>query len=296
MSATHASTLPVLAALIALAGCSSKVSPNSAPPAATGEAEAPMVKQTPAGGEKAGAGQEAPAAKEPARRIIYTAHLEVVVDDLDAAGRELTDFVSSRGGYVVKAEVAGHTGSRRSGEWTVRVPVGQFEPLIAKVTSLGVPRLNSRDSEDVTEEFIDVEARIKNKKVQEKRLNDLMEKAAGKVEDILALEREIARVRGEIEQAEGRLSVPSRLTAMATAHVTLEEIKDYVPPTAPTYGETLGATFWRSVDALENFGKGILLFLVALVPWLPLIAVAALAIWVAFRRQRRREARAAPAP
>lgn len=282
-------SLWLFAGLIAVVGCSDQ---NSLPmtmersdPGALNEAAKVAERQARDEAGQAGGGEVADAA---ARKILYTAHLEVIVEDFDVASAALTEFVRTQGGYFSRAEFTGHTGAQRTGDWTIRVPVEQFDALREHVVALGVPQRDSLDSQDVTEEFIDVQARIKNKRTQEERLNELMQNAGEKVEDILALEQEITRVRGEIEQAEGRHNVLTRLTAMATAHVRLVEIKDYVPLSAPSYGETLSGTFSESVEALENFGTSILLFLVALVPWLPLIGVVGVAAWVVQRKRRHR--------
>ena len=89
--------------------------------------------------------------------------------------------------------------------WKIRVPVDQFESFVQKVVALGELERTLRTSQDVTEEYYDIEARIKNKKVEEERLLKHLEKSTGKLEEILAVEREISRVRGEVERLQGRL-------------------------------------------------------------------------------------------
>src|SRR5262249_26682945 len=143
----------------------------------------------------------------------------------------------------------------------------------AAVTRLGVPEKNSIDSKDVTEEYYDLEARIKNKKVEEDRLLKHLEKSTGKLEEILAVEREISRVRGEIEQHEGRLRLLANLTALTTVTINIQEIKNYVPPQTPTFASNITSTFSGSFDLLVGLGKALVLIAVGLAPWLPVIAV-----------------------
>ena len=75
----------------------------------------------------------------------------------------------------------------------------------------------------------------------------------------------------------------TRLSAMTTIDVVMSEDRPYVPPSAPTFGTSLGRTFWDSVEALEALGKGVVLFLVAIAPWSPLIA---LGLWLTRRPLR----------
>jgi hypothetical protein len=150
-----------------------------------------------------------------------------------------------------------------------------------------VPEVNKTDSQDVTDQFYDLEARIKNRKSEEESLRKLLEQTTGKMEDILAVRRELNQVRGDIDQKEGQLRRLANLSSLTTVNVTLQEIKDYVPPQAPTFGSTIAGTFSSSVEVLQSVGKGLVLFIVALAPWLPIILLAALPAWILLRRRRR---------
>ncbi len=85
-------------------------------------------------------------------------------------------------------------------------------------------------TDDVTEEYIDVEARLANSKRLEERIVELLEERSGKLADILEIERELARVRETIERIEGQLRYLSNQTSLATITIELREQKDYVPP------------------------------------------------------------------
>src|SRR5262249_28415313 len=141
------------------------------------------------------------------------------------------------------------------------------------------------DSQDITDEFYDLEARLKNKQVEEKRLLEHLQKSTGKLEDILAVEKELTRVRGEIEFVQGRLQKLSKLSELTTINVTMQERKDYVPPSAPTFASSLGRTLGDSFDALVNLFRWLALALVALVPWTPFIAIFIGVPWWMIRRR-----------
>lgn len=210
------------------------------------------------------------------------------MQEFEAAEQQLVRLIKEHQGYVAQAETGGMSGVPRSGRWKVRVPVERFEDFLDAVAKLGVPQKISRDSKDVTEEFYDLEARLKAKKVEEARLLKHLESSTGKLEDILAVERELTRVRGEIEQQEGRLRLLANLTSLTTVTVYFQEIKDYVPPQAPSFGNTVATTFADSLEALSRFGQGLVIGAVALAPWLPVMAVVVVPAWLALRGYRRR--------
>ncbi len=221
--------------------------------------------------------------------IIYTATLDVIVKDLDAATPEVEKLVATQKGFVAKSEVKGDTGSRRTATYTIRVPVAAFNPLKDGLLALGTPERNVVDTQDVTEEFVDVEARIKNLKEQEAKLNELLKekRKEEKLEDVIKVSDRVFVVRGDIERAQGRRNYLQNRVQLSTVNVTLREIKDYKPPTAPTFGTRIGDTFGRSWDGLVDFGQGIVLVLVALLPWSPIWVPALVAgVWAARRWKR----------
>ena len=90
------------------------------------------------------------------------------------------------------------------------------DPFLQAVSRLGVPESRHQTAQDVTEEFVDLEARISNKKRLEKRIVELLSSSSGKIKDVIEVERELARVRGEIEQSEGRLRYLTDRTEFTT--------------------------------------------------------------------------------
>jgi hypothetical protein len=231
------------------------------------------------------------------RKIIYTAELSLVVEDLNKAEDALLALVDKNQGIVARSSITGSTGEPRQGRWRLRVPVERMRPFLRGVLQLGVPETNTTDSEDVTGRYYDLEATIKNYKAEEEALRKLLEKFTEKKEEWATLRRELRDLRGEIEKLQGEHKRLADLTALTTVNVTLREVKNYVPPQAPpppTFGSTLAGTFSDSLGALVALFKGIVVCAVAVSPWLPLVALFLVPIWVIWRRLKRPPANEPP--
>jgi hypothetical protein len=256
------------------------------------------------GAAPADGGEPAPATPPPteppkavARKIIYNADVDLVVDDFDRLEQGLRRLVKESGGYLADADVSGTKGVQRSGRWKVRVPVERFDAFVESAVRLGELQRRQTNSQDVTEEFYDLEARIKNKKVEEGRLVKHLEESTGKLKEILDVEREISRVREEVERLQGRLQMLANLTALTTVTITAREVRDYTPAAAPTFGTRVARAFQGSAESLVLFLGEVVLAVVRFVPWLPIWGVALALCWLVVRRLRvRLRARPAAAP
>lgn len=207
------------------------------------------------------------------RKIVYKADVDLVVEEFDMVPSRVKTLVEQHGGYIAKSNIRGRPGSPRSGEWTIRVPVANYEGFLSAARELGETRSVRTDSDDVTAEFYDVEARIRNMQQEEERLRKHLDESTGKLDDILQVEREISRVRGEIERMEGRMRVLKDLTSLTTINLRVDEIKDYVPEGEATYSTQVRRAFSGSIAALVAAAKGVSLAMVVAVPWLGVLAV-----------------------
>ena len=262
---------------------------NAVAPSAPDEVLVLHQDKKPAAEAGGGAGPAGPPKPDPAvkRRIIYNAGVDLVVNDFEDAKKQVARLIDDSGGYVAKSDLGAQSGEHRRASWTLRVPVANYQSILDSLARMGHALTVRTDSQDITDEFFDLEARLKNKRTEEERLLEHLKKSTGKLEDILAVERELTRVRGEIESAQGRLNKMSKLSELTTITVTIREQKDYTPPTAPTYTTTLGRAFGDSVNALTTFLKWIVIVIVTIAPWLPLLAVAAVVPWWLIRRSSR---------
>jgi hypothetical protein len=238
---------------------------------------------------RGGGGEAAPAAEALARKIIYNSGIEIVADDLAKADEQLRQLVKSEKGYIANSELLGVTGSQRQARWTIRIPVDRFDSFREAILKLGEVKRDSIDSQDVTDQFYDLEARIKNNKAEEESLRKLLEQAKDHTQ-MLALRQELNRVRSELDVQQGQLKRLDQLSALATFNVTIHERRGYVPPETPAFGTRLERTFGDSLTALRSFGEGAVIVVVAVAPWLGVVALAIAPFWVLRRRRSAVEA------
>ncbi len=236
------------------------------------------------GGKAAGA---TAAAAGITRRIIMTGQLRLEVANLAETINRIRKLAEEVGGYLAGSNVYETSEGMRSGEVTLRVPAGQFAPVFAQLKELGSAKSYSEDSQDVTEEWVDLEARIANKKAEEKSLLALLERK-GELEDILKVQREVFRVRGEVEQMEGRLRYLKNQVSLSTITVSMDELgpAGVAQPELWRIGYHL-RTAWNALARLVEGAVYAAIYAVVsgAIFWVPLLL---LILWIRRRRARRK--------
>jgi Domain of unknown function (DUF4349) len=219
------------------------------------------------------------------RKIIYDAQVDLVVESVDPVAKKVGTLVQEARGYIAEQNVTGSPGSLRSVRWRIRVPVEQFDSFVESIVSLGELERNNRTSQDVSEQYYDIEARIKNKRVEEQTLNKILQERSGKLEDVLKIEIELSRVRGEIEQLEGKVRVLENLSSLATLTLNVRERDKYAPPppVVADFSTQIARTWDGSMKNLVDLGKSIVLWTVSWAIWIPFWLVGGLLVWIALR-------------
>jgi len=157
------------------------------------------------------------------RKIIYSVSLHLIVQDADTAMEEVERLAQDMGGFVSESNVWKSEGYRQA-TVTVRIPAGDLQDALSAFRDLALDvESENVDSQDVTEEYVDLEARLTNEQRTEEELLELLETRSeiGKTEDILEVHRELKVVRSEIERIQGRMRYLDNLSAMATVRLTL---------------------------------------------------------------------------
>ena len=282
----------ILALALALAGCSKEKAPNydnrpatlpeakSSPPYASyddrtkSEPPAPvaqandikptLVSNTP-GLEQSSANQNATQAIE--RKIIRNGKLTVETDDPTAEQSKITSIAESHGGFVVTSEFK-QNGSNQTSQMvtiTVRVPSLQFDDTLVKIRALGHVMAENVTGQDVTEEFLDLEARIKTKKALEAQFLEIM-KQAKNVSDALEVQRQIADVRTEIERMEGRKRFLENQAALSTIVITLQTPAPILSASTNGFWHSVKQAFADGVDLAAQIILGLIRLIIVLIP------------------------------
>lgn len=166
------------------------------------------------------------------RKVVSTASLTVEVEDVQGAVAQVRAISEGLGGFVEQLSVSGDA-EHQQAVVTVRVPQDQFLTALDGIEALGKLRNEDIGSEDVTERFIDLEARLKSSIREEQSLLSLLERADS-VADVLTIERELSRVRSDVERFQGQLNFLERRVALATITVFLHQPDNRasIPPSA----------------------------------------------------------------
>ena len=158
------------------------------------------------------------------RMIIRTAELSLKVEDTEQALSQIKDIATSLGGYVASTNMQ-RVEEKLRGTVTIRVPAESFDAAMDQLKAIAIEvERESTSSQDVTEEYTDLNARLRNLEATEKELLELLTEVrekTGKAEDVLAVHRELSNIRGQIEQVKGRMQYLERMTALATINVEL---------------------------------------------------------------------------
>ena len=199
--------------------------PAPAPPPAPSVAPMPMPAPAPAPPrEEEAVVSEAGQPWDIERMIVRTGNMQLVVEDVRTSIDRITELTESLEGYVVSSR-SWKEGERLIGAIAIRVPAEDFNYTMSVLRGLAVEVLSeSTSSKDVTEEYVDLSAKLSNLEATEEQLLRLMEKAE-KVEDILAVQRELFKTRGEIEQTKGRMQYLERTSETSLIEVLLEQSK-----------------------------------------------------------------------
>lgn len=237
------------------------------------------------------------------KMVVTTAAMSVEVKDVakavetvrglaSAAGAEVADLkftagvdaenpvpLDSRGG-------ASSTQGPANAQIALRVPAAKLADVQHRVGALGKVTTQSSNQSDVTQQHVDMTARLANLRAEEAQLRSIMSRA-GKISDLLEVERELARVRGDIESMQAQVAYLERQAAMSTLTISLSQPGPLVRPSASNWG--FADAFTTGVQAAAEVARTLIMGVVALSP----LILLGLAIWGVIWLVRRRRARSA---
>jgi hypothetical protein len=228
--------------------------------------------------------ESAQATQARAASIIRTATLRIVAKDFNAVRPAVESIASSLAGFLDHMTVTGDTASARQLRAILRVPGDRMTDALARLRQLGAVVEDTQGAQDVTDQMVDLDARLANARATEQRLTEILKNRTGKLSDVLEVEREVSRVRLEIERIDAEKANLDRRVTYATIDISItEERKASIDgPLSLTTRLRLAA-----LDGLENAidtAANAILFALRTAPTLLLWGTVIGAGWLGWRR------------
>jgi hypothetical protein len=214
--------------------------------------------------------------------------IEVKKGEFERKFFEVASLAEQNNGYVSNSQsYSDSEGKMTSGVITIRIDKKNFDLVLSKLKEMGTVLNVSINVQDVTQEYVDNESRLKNLEAQQKRLLALMDQSVT-VKDSIEVQRELSNVEGQIEVIKGRQTYLDNLVAYSTIDVYISEPQ---PLTEPSEGGFIGAIKRGARGALTVL-RGLTMVLIAMSPVLVIVAIILIIIWQSLRARNRRRARA----
>jgi len=279
-------------ALAARAGLEEKEKAAAAPPLGRAAAQS---RPAPAARDEASrlAANESRALKSSVLQLIaYQVAMAIEVKEFSAAKSKLEAIVAAAGGYIAQARSAETPDQPQRADLTLRVPADELGAVLEELRGLGRVVNEQLSSEEVTDQVVDLDARLRNARATEQRLIRVLDERTGKVADVLEVEREIARARQEIERMDAQRQNLLQRAQMATVQVTLvEEFKAQLQPAPAGTATRLRNAFVEGYESFVGTLLGLALFFARhglnLLFWGGLVWLSARLLWRGCQRRYR---------
>ena len=219
-------------------------------------------------------------------KIIYTANLTLESKDYDAARAALDEALADADGYMESSNESTYTGSSRSLSLTLRVPQEHYASFLAAAAQAGNLVNRSEQAEDVTSQYVDLEARLANLKAQRTRLQEL-QASADSLSDLLEIESSLSDVQYQLESYQSQLDWYSDQVECCTVYISLDEVQTYTP-----VDESFASRLQNALlDGWANFTGGVQDLAVIIVGCWPAIVVGAIGGVIFYRVRHPRKKR-----
>ena len=223
------------------------------------------------------------------RKVIKTAYLTLEIGEgkFEKALFDLTRLADNNGGFVSNTQsYSDADGELTSGSITIRIPHDQYNSALDLIKDMGTVESITVSGQDVTQEYTDLESRLRNLNAQEEILLDLMSQSKD-VGDSIEVQRELSYVMEQIEVIKGRMNYLDNMVSFSTIEVYMHEPEPITTSSGWGFLEALKKGLRGAVTVFN----GILIFIIAASPILVIIAIILVVIWLIIRSRRRRRAR-----
>lgn len=237
------------------------------------------------------------------RKLIRRITMQAETEDMDALLSDINGRIAALGGYIESRNVQNgsqYSGYRyRSAKLVIRIPAENLDSFVQQVGQTSNVVSTTESSDDVTMQYVDTESRLKVLRTEEARLLQFLSEAQS-ISEVLEIEKRLTEIQSEIETLTSRLNTYDNLVSYGTVTLNINEVEVYteVREEDPSMWEEITEGFNHSVTSLLAAGRAIVVFLLSASPYLALLGLIALGIWLFIRgydRHRRRKMSPPPA-
>ena len=211
------------------------------------------------------------------RMIIKNGSLTLIVSDVRKSVDDITKYAESKGGFLVTSDIS-KSDIALYGSLTVRVPAAILDSTIAYVKGMGEVQGEHVDGQDITEQYTDLDAQLKNFQATEQQFLEIMKKAV-KIEDVLAVQKELSNVRENIDRIEGQMKYLKESVDLSSLTVYLSTNPSNLPVIDQGNTWKPFAVFKDALRSLVDTGKVVVDSLIWVVAYLPVVIVVLLIAW-----------------
>jgi hypothetical protein len=211
------------------------------------------------------------------RMIIKSGSLSIEVDKYDEAENKVNEVVKKYSGYIANSKSSQNSSGNKSGTITVKVPADKFDVLVSDIGKIGKVMNQSIQANDITEEYVDLEARVKTQKELEQRLIKLLNEKAARLSDVIEVEEKLASVRQKIEGFEGRMKLLKSQSDFSTLVISVYEPSMISTSSGGGFFYELGQAIKKGLSGFTNILAVSITFLIAIIP---LVVIAIIIFWI----------------
>ncbi len=219
------------------------------------------------------------------RLVVKSGNITLEIENYDEAMNKISEITNNYKGYIASSNTKVVAWGKKQGIITIRVPADKFEALFSEISGIGKLISENITTNDITEEYIDLEARQKTQKQLEERLLKLLSERTAYLSDILAVEDKLSSVRQKIESVEGKMKYLKSQAAYSTLTISLNE------PNLLDSSSGNGGFFYELGQAIKTGLKGlmkVLIFLItAIIVLIPFIVIALIVIFIIKKRRKK---------
>lgn len=226
------------------------------------------------------------------RHVIRNGSMDLAVQDTRATMKEIKEMVNDAEGIVSNSYVYEVREGQYAGSMTLRIPEKQFDFFMEQLETYGKATNVQTGIDDVTMQYVDLESRLNNQLAQEARLVEILDMAES-VEEVLEVEKELYRIRGEIESMTAQLNYLKDQVSYATINLNLREetipTEVITPGAFDNFGKKIQQAFVRSVNFVLSAFSILILGIISMLPVLAMIGIIILIIWLLVKKVTRRK-------